>query len=138
MRAAPSAMASSDVPDIGQSRRRPRARPAQPEPAPPPTPSFSDGLWTTADVAKICKVSEGTVRHWRFVRGRVERLDPDLLRRAYDSDEELGPPFAKVGRHVRYRPADVRAWLAGKWSRHHRDEQLGSGKLVSEAPGYRI
>ncbi len=102
---------------LDQGSRRTRPRRVQPEPAPPPIPSFTEGLWTTADVAKLCKVSEGTVRHWRFVRGRVGRLDPDRLRRPYDSDEELGPPYAKVGRHVRYLPDDVRAWLADQWNR---------------------
>ncbi|WP_374690095.1 helix-turn-helix domain-containing protein [Frankia sp. AvcI1] len=76
--------------------RRMRPRPVQPEPAPPPVPSFAEGLWTTADVANLCRVSEGCVKHWRFSR--------------------TGPPYAKVGRHVRYLPDDVRAWLADQWN----------------------
>ncbi|ORT46550.1 helix-turn-helix domain-containing protein [Frankia sp. KB5] len=61
------------------------------------SPSFSEGLWTTADVAKICEVNEGIVRYWRFTR--------------------TGPPCGKLGRHVRYRSADVHTWLAEQWKR---------------------
>jgi predicted DNA-binding transcriptional regulator AlpA len=28
-----------------------------------------------------------------------------------DRVEKRGPPYIKIGRHVRYRPSDVKAWL---------------------------
>jgi predicted DNA-binding transcriptional regulator AlpA len=51
----------------------------------------AETLWTTDDVAEHCNVSEGAVRYWR--------------------QTNTGPPYAKLGRLVRYRPSDVRAWL---------------------------
>lgn len=52
----------------------------------------TDELWDTAKVAGLCGVPEATVRYWRHAR--------------------VGPPSARLGRHVRYRPADVHAWIA--------------------------
>lgn len=48
-------------------------------------------LWTTEEVAEHLGVSVETLYTWR--KGRQ------------------GPRAAKVGRHLRYDPADVRAWF---------------------------
>lgn len=67
---------------------RPQSRePAAPEP-PPPT---CDRLWTLKDVSDFLGVPVGTLYQWR-VRGE-------------------GPPGFKVGKHVRFDPDRVRAWL---------------------------
>ncbi len=49
-------------------------------------------LWTLKDVSNFLGVPVGTLYQWR-VRGE-------------------GPPAFKVGRHVRFDPDQVRAWLA--------------------------
>jgi hypothetical protein len=49
-------------------------------------------LMTQAEVARFLHVSVSTVRVWRC------RLQ--------------GPVFIRVGRHVRYREADLHAWVA--------------------------
>ncbi len=51
-----------------------------------------DRLWTVDDVSTFLGVPVGTLYQWRHRR--------------------LGPPAAKVGRHLRYDPADVRAWFS--------------------------
>jgi excisionase family DNA binding protein len=43
------------------------------------------------DVSEILKVSQATLRHWRAAGG--------------------GPGYIRVGRHIRYRPSAVEAWL---------------------------
>lgn len=48
-------------------------------------------LWGTAEVARYCNVSESTVRAWRF--------------------NDVGPQGHRVGKHVRYNPNDVIAWV---------------------------
>lgn len=48
-------------------------------------------LLTTDDLASYLAVPRQTLAYWRC-RGD-------------------GPPFLKVGRHVRYRHADIEAWL---------------------------
>ncbi|MEV4810272.1 helix-turn-helix transcriptional regulator [Micromonospora avicenniae] len=48
-------------------------------------------LWTVQDVAAFLGVPVGTLYQWRYRR--------------------TGPRAARVGRHLRYDPADVRAWL---------------------------
>lgn len=57
--------------------------------APAPT---CDRLWTFQDVSDFLGVPVGTLYQWR-VRGE-------------------GPPAFKIGRHVRFDPNRVRAWLA--------------------------
>ncbi|MFC7547165.1 helix-turn-helix domain-containing protein [Plantactinospora sp. GCM10030261] len=52
-----------------------------------PTPE----LWSIAETAAYLRVPVGTLYQWRHRR--------------------KGPRAAKVGRHLRYKPADVRAWL---------------------------
>lgn len=51
-----------------------------------------DRLWTVEDVSTFLGVPVGTLYQWRHRR--------------------LGPPAAKVGRHLRYDPADVRSWFS--------------------------
>jgi predicted DNA-binding transcriptional regulator AlpA len=53
-----------------------------------------DRYLTPADVAALFKVPLETVYHWR--------------------KQQVGPPGFRVGRHVRYDPAAVRAWVAGQ------------------------
>jgi excisionase family DNA binding protein len=50
-----------------------------------------DTLLTLPEVADRLRVSEDTLRHWRYVG--------------------TGPISIKIGRHVRYRPEDVSAWV---------------------------
>ncbi len=50
-------------------------------------------LWTVQDLADFLQVPVNTVYKWRTTGG--------------------GPPAVKVGRYVRYRGADVSAWLVG-------------------------
>jgi excisionase family DNA binding protein len=50
-----------------------------------------DPCWTVAEVAAYLRVPVETLYAWR--------------KRRY------GPPAARVGRHLRYDPADVRAWV---------------------------
>lgn len=51
-------------------------------------------LWSPADLAQYLGVPVATVYTWRTRGG--------------------GPPGMRVGRHVRYRPQDVEAWLRGR------------------------
>ncbi|MEU4634236.1 helix-turn-helix domain-containing protein [Micromonospora chalcea] len=48
-------------------------------------------LWSIQDTAAFLRVPVGTLYQWRHRR--------------------TGPRAFKVGRHLRYNPADVRAWL---------------------------
>ncbi|MFE9651554.1 helix-turn-helix transcriptional regulator [Micromonospora sp. NPDC006431] len=48
-------------------------------------------LWTVQDVSAFLGVPVGTLYQWRYRR--------------------TGPRALRVGRHLRYRPADVRSWL---------------------------
>ncbi len=52
---------------------------------------IAEDLWSVAETAKFLKVPEGTLYQWRHRR--------------------KGPPAGRVGRHLRYDPADVRAWF---------------------------
>ena len=54
----------------------------------------ADRLWTVHDVAAFLGVPVGTLYQWRYLR--------------------IGPPAYRVGRHLRYDPAAVRAWLDGQ------------------------
>jgi excisionase family DNA binding protein len=56
--------------------------------------SDPDQLWTIEDAARYLRVPPGTLYQWRHRR--------------------TGPRAFKVGRHLRYDPADVRAWLEGQ------------------------
>lgn len=61
-----------------------------------PTTPTPDGeqLWTMTQCAQFLQVSRKTIEYWR----------------QFGED----PPSVKLGRHVRYVPADVRAWVAMK------------------------
>lgn len=50
-------------------------------------------LWTPEDLAAFLGIPEKTLTDWRY-RGK-------------------GPAFKRVGKHVRYRPEDIREWLDG-------------------------
>lgn len=52
----------------------------------------SDSLWSVTEVSQYLGVSVQTLYAWRKSR--------------------TGPPAAKVGKHLRYDPDGVRAWLA--------------------------
>lgn len=54
-------------------------------------PSLTDRLWTVHDVSAYLGVPVETLYRWRKNR--------------------TGPPAARVGRHLRYDPVDVRAWV---------------------------
>jgi excisionase family DNA binding protein len=47
--------------------------------------------WTIEEVSTFLRIPVGTLYQWRHRR--------------------IGPRASKVGRHLRYDPADVRAWL---------------------------
>lgn len=51
-----------------------------------------DEVLTPAEVAVFLKVPEDTLTDWRY--------------------RQKGPPFHKVGRHVRYLADELRAWLS--------------------------
>jgi len=55
------------------------------------TTTSTDRLWTVQEVSEYLGVPVGTLYQWRYRR--------------------IGPRAARVGRHLRYRPADVQAWL---------------------------
>jgi len=55
------------------------------------TASGADPLWDTPTTAAFLLIPPATLSQWAY-RG-------------------VGPSFLKVGRHRRYRPADVNAWL---------------------------
>lgn len=48
-------------------------------------------LWDTDDLAKFLKLPAKTIREWRH--------------------KGTGPKYARMGKHVRYNPADVMVWL---------------------------
>jgi predicted DNA-binding transcriptional regulator AlpA len=50
-----------------------------------------EALLGPRDVSAILAVTQATLRHWRTT-GR-------------------GPDFFRVGRHIRYRPSAIEAWL---------------------------
>lgn len=52
-----------------------------------------EALWTVQDVAAYLRVPVKTLYQWNWLGE--------------------GPPAGKVGRHLRYDPAEVRAWFAG-------------------------
>lgn len=54
-------------------------------------PSVTDRLWTVDDVSHYLGVPVGTLYQWR--------------------SRHLGPQGLRVGRHLRYRPAEVARWL---------------------------
>jgi excisionase family DNA binding protein len=57
----------------------------------PTATEVADRLWSVEDVADYLGVPVETLYRWRKVK--------------------YGPPAGRVGRHLRYDPADVRAWF---------------------------
>ncbi|GGN56024.1 hypothetical protein GCM10010112_07470 [Actinoplanes lobatus] len=51
-------------------------------------------LWSVDDVAAYLRVPVETLYRWRKTK--------------------CGPPAARIGRHLRYDPADVQAWFRGQ------------------------
>ncbi len=54
-------------------------------------PVIGEPLWTPDDLSSFLFIPEKTLREWR--------------------SKGYGPPWRKVGKHVRYEPGAVRAWL---------------------------
>ncbi|MGW3961832.1 helix-turn-helix transcriptional regulator [Amycolatopsis sp. NPDC005003] len=52
-----------------------------------------EGLWGPEELGAFLGLSEKTLKHWR--------------------QTGYGPAFTRMGKHVRYDPAVVRAWLNG-------------------------
>lgn len=63
-------------------------------------PDRLEKLLTPEEVAEILGVPKGTLYKWRLVAE--------------------GPPAMRIGKHLRYRPADLDAWLRSR-------EAVGSG-----------
>ena len=61
------------------------------EPASVTAPARGERLWTVRDAAVWLGVPVGTLYQWR--------------------SRQLGPRAYRVGRHLRYDPADLRRWL---------------------------
>jgi hypothetical protein len=59
-----------------------------------------DGLITTAELAAFLSLPVKTLRDWRYTG--------------------VGPRAFRVGRHLRYEPAEVRRWLAEDCTRQER------------------
>lgn len=57
---------------------------------------MSDDWWEPGPLAEWLKMSERTLANWRHFN--------------------TGPRYYHIGRHVRYRHADVEEWLAGLMS----------------------
>jgi hypothetical protein len=78
--------------------------PTKPTPdAPHPDPGLldRDQLITTAELAVFLSIPPATLRQWRYL--------------------DVGPKALRVGRHVRYEPAEVRRWLREDCQRVRRD-----------------
>lgn len=56
--------------------------------------SAVERLWSVKDVSTYLDVPAQTVYQWRA--------------------KGYGPPGGRIGRHVKYRPEDVRAWVAAR------------------------
>jgi len=54
----------------------------------------AERLWSITDVSEFLGIPVGTLYQWRHRR--------------------IGPRASRVGRHLRYHPADVRAWVDKK------------------------
>lgn len=53
--------------------------------------SRGEPLWTPDDLSRFLSIPEKTLREWRC--------------------KGYGPPWRKVGKHVRYEPCAIREWL---------------------------
>lgn len=55
------------------------------------SPTMLAGLLTPQEVAKILQIPVGTLGQWRYRR--------------------IGPPYLKIGHHVRYKSDALEAWI---------------------------
>jgi hypothetical protein len=55
------------------------------------SPTILAGLLTPQEVAKILRIPVGTLAQWRYRR--------------------IGPPYLKIGHHVRYKAEALGAWI---------------------------
>jgi len=55
------------------------------------SPAATDELWSITRTSQYLGVPVGTLYQWRH--------------------RHIGPPACKIGRHLRYEPAAVRAWV---------------------------
>lgn len=55
-----------------------------------------DQLLTPGEVSARLTIPEGTLSQWRH--------------------RSVGPPYLKIGKHVRYRESDCEAWLAQQYA----------------------
>lgn len=53
-----------------------------------------EDLWDTADAAQFLGLPEKTLKAWR--------------------SKDYGPPYSKLGKHVRYAPNTVRMWAESR------------------------
>ena len=65
----------------------------------PTAPALSGRLWTAQDVAEYLTVPLATLYQWRYLG--------------------TGPTAYRVGRHLRYEPTAVQAWLDEHANRSH-------------------
>ena len=63
-----------------------------PTPTPVPAAPTAARLWTAQDVSRYLTVPVATLYQWRYLG--------------------IGPTAYRVGRHLRYDPAAVQAWLS--------------------------
>jgi predicted DNA-binding transcriptional regulator AlpA len=56
--------------------------------------TLTGGAWTESEAARFLGISSSGLRKWR--------------------NNRTGPKFVRLGRLIRYIPADVEAWLEGK------------------------
>jgi excisionase family DNA binding protein len=68
----------------------PEQRPASKRPVDTQVTPAPERLWSTAELAEYLGVAVKTIHQWRYM--------------------QKGPRGFRVGRHLRFRPADVRAW----------------------------
>lgn len=68
----------------------PEQRPASKRPVDTQVTPAPERLWSTAELAEYLGVPVKTIHQWRYL--------------------QKGPRGFRVGRHLRFRPADVRAW----------------------------
>ncbi|MCG3756319.1 MULTISPECIES: helix-turn-helix domain-containing protein [unclassified Amycolatopsis] len=52
-----------------------------------------EGLWSPEDLSAYLDIPEDTLKDWRY--------------------KNYGPPWRRMGKHVRYHPDAVREWLDG-------------------------
>lgn len=68
----------------------PEQQPASKRPVDTQVTPAPERLWSTAELAEYLGVPVKTIHQWRYM--------------------QKGPRGFRVGRHLRFRPADVRAW----------------------------